>query len=150
MKNEIARLVEYSIKVANLTGTAEQINKAKELSSKILENFFKSQLIDNVILQKMDERLNDLGMTDNGKFEMEIDADGIGPDGTDTHAVFRGSVVVSDFQHHDPDIYEKGLHYQTIEPESTEYTLKYSGRITYCNENGCWSRNFIGENFINY
>ena len=150
MKNEIARLVEYSIKVANLTGTADQINKAKKLSSEILENFFKSRLIDNVILENMDERLIDLGMTDNGKFEMEVEADGIGPDGTDTHAVFRGSVVVADFKHYDADKYEKGLFNRVIVPESTEYNLKYSGRITYCNENGCWSRNFIGENFINY
>ena len=150
MKREIANYVETAIKAAQLTGTPQQIELAKKIASDCLESWFQLRLIDNAILQQIEFELDEMGMTGNGQCEMEIEADGIGTDGTDTHAVFRGSVVVSDFEHQDADKYEKGLFNRVIEPESTEFTIKCSGRITYTNENGCWSRKFIGKKFINY
>ena len=148
MKREIANYVETAIKAAQLTGTPQQIELAKKIATECLESWFQIRLIDNAILKEIEFRLDDLGMTGNGQCEMEIEADGIGPDGTDTHAVFRGSVVVADFKHYKADKW--GIYDCVVVPESTEFIIKYSGRITYTNENGCWSRNFIGENFINY
>lgn len=143
-KKIIAENVKTALRIVKMNETPDWQQKTADLAGALTATWLKNQFIDNRIIQAIEDAVDEKGFPAE-PMNFQVDADGWFTDGDDIYATFTGTAKVVGFQHNNADIYAKGLHYRTIEPESTEFTVEYSGSIVYQRGNDTWYRPFNGS-----